>query len=111
MLMFRKLEMEQFLCNGLMDVYRDPHEVVTWSGERALKLESEPQQRTETLLASGRLSGPPQPPTIAPTITSEAARAPTSTPKKHDNIIISRNRYHHVVRRLLNPRPIVGHNI
>lgn len=33
-----QLEMEEILYNGLIDIYRDQHELVRWAGERALKL-------------------------------------------------------------------------
>lgn len=33
-----QLEMEEILYNGLIDIYRDQHELVRWTGERALKL-------------------------------------------------------------------------
>jgi Piezo non-specific cation channel, R-Ras-binding domain len=31
------LVMEEILYNGLIDIYRDPHEMVRWSGQRVLK--------------------------------------------------------------------------
>lgn len=33
-----QLEMEEILYNGLIDIYRDQHELARWTGERALKL-------------------------------------------------------------------------
>jgi hypothetical protein len=35
------LVMEEILYNGLIDIYRDPHEMARWSGERSLKIERE----------------------------------------------------------------------
>lgn len=32
-----RLDMEEVLFNGLMDIYRDPHAMVRWTGERHLK--------------------------------------------------------------------------
>eukprot|EP00168_Porphyra_purpurea_P000327 TRINITY_DN1036_c0_g2_i5.p2 TRINITY_DN1036_c0_g2~~TRINITY_DN1036_c0_g2_i5.p2 ORF type:complete len:237 (-),score=86.29 TRINITY_DN1036_c0_g2_i5:144-854(-) len=32
-----RLDMEEVLFNGLMDIYRDPHMMVRWTGERMLK--------------------------------------------------------------------------
>jgi len=32
-----RLDMEEVLFNGLMDIYRDPHVMVRWTGERKLK--------------------------------------------------------------------------
>jgi len=35
-----RLDMEEVLFNGLMDIYRDPHVMVRWTGERKLKTQT-----------------------------------------------------------------------
>lgn len=42
-----QLEMEEILYNGLIDIYRDQHELVRWTGERALKLPDAWWERSE----------------------------------------------------------------
>lgn len=37
----KDLVMEEILYNGLVDIYRDPHELAKWSGQRALKVPRE----------------------------------------------------------------------